>query len=201
MVDVTDTGLENVIGVRGFRTSAGQLPHVDNGFNRCPPDYVSLCSLRQAVEGGESHFVSFYTVHNELMKSCPDLLRRLYHPFYQDRQGDFHPGESQTVFYPIFDYHGELKVRYSHFSIPAGYGTAGEPFEGETRAAFEAISELVSDPGLYCSFVIEPGQLQFVNNRSFGHGRTEYVDSDDKGLKRHLLRLWHREEGGRGYNG
>ena len=201
MVDITDTGIKKAIGVRGFRTNTGQLPHIDNSFNRSPPDYVSMFSLTKSVEGGESRFISFYTVHNELMKRRPDLLRRLYRPFYQDRQGDFRPGESQTVFYPIFTYDGELRARYTHFTIPAGYQTAGKPFEGETKAAFEAISELVSDPSFYCSFIIEPGQLQFVNNRGFGHGRTEYRDSEDKGLKRHLLRLWHRETGGRGYNG
>ena len=201
LVDVTDTGVKKTIGVRGFRTNTGQLPHIDNSFNHCPPDYVSLCSLRQARKGGESRFISFYTVHNELMKRSPHLLRRLYRPFYQDRQGDFRAGESQTVSYPVFEYRRELRVRFTHFTIPAGYQTAGEPFEGETKAAFEAISELVSDPSLYCSFVIEPGQLQFVNNRGFGHGRTEYKDSDDEASKRHLLRLWHRDWGRRSYNG
>lgn len=201
MVDVRDTGIKKAIGVRGFRTRVGQLPHIDNSFNRRPPDYVSLCCLRQAVEGGESQFISFYTVHNELLKNHPQLLERLYRPFYQDRQGDFRPGESQTVEYPVFAYDGKLSARYTHFTIPAGYQTAGEPFEGETKAAFDAISELVSDPSLYCSFMIEPGQLQFVNNLGFGHGRTEYRDAEDPALIRHLLRLWHRDQGARGYNG
>ena len=201
MVDVRDTGIKKTIGVRGFRTNYGQPAHTDNSFNACPPDYVSLLSLRKAEQGGVSKFVSFYTVHNELMRRHPKLLPRLYRGFYQDRQGDFHPGESQTVFFPVFEYAGDLKVRYTHFTIPAGYETAGVPFEGEDREAFEAMSEIVDDPELYCSFVIEPGQLQVVNNRSFGHGRTEYRDPDDQSLRRHLLRLWHRDWGRRGYRG
>ncbi len=67
--------------------------------------------------------------------------------------------------------------------------------------AFEAMSAIVEDPGLCCSFVIEPGQLQVVNNRSFGHGRTEYEDPEDKTLRRRLLRLWHRDWGRRSYCG
>ena len=202
MVDVADTGVKKAIGVRGFRTNVGQPPHIDNSFNACPPDYVSLLSLRKAVRGGVSRFVSFYTVHNELMHRHPDLLPRLYRGFYQDRQGDFGPGESQTVFYPIFTYDdGTLISRYTHFTIPAGYQSAGVPFDGETREAFEAMSRIVEDDALYCSFTIEPGQLQVVNNRSFGHGRTEYVDSEDVAARRHLLRLWHRDWGRRSYCG
>lgn len=205
-IDVTDTGIKKAIGVRGFRTNAGQLAHVDNAFNHCPPDYVSLCSLTKGLEGGESRFISFYTVHNEMLRRHPELLPRLYRPFYQDRQGDFAPGESQTVFYPLFEYTGahaggELRSRYSHFTVPAGYKTAGEPFEGETRAAFEAITEIADDPSLYCAFTMEPGQLQFVNNHGFGHGRTAYKDPEDKSQKRRMLRLWHRDSGRRSYSG
>jgi len=201
MVDVTDTGIKKAIGVRGFRTNAGQPPHIDNSFNASPPDYVSLLSLQKAIRGGVSKFVSFYTVHNEMMCRHAELLPRLYRGFYQDRQGDFRTGESQTVFYPIFEYGNELTARYTHFTIPAGYKTAGVPFDGESRDAFEAVSRIVDDPELYCAFVIEPGQLQFVNNRSFGHGRTEYEDPEDKALRRRLLRLWHRDWGRRSYGG
>lgn len=201
LVDVRDTGVKKAIGIRGFRTNTGQPAHTDNSFNEAPPDYVSLLSLRKAEAGGVSKFVSFYTVHNELVRRHPRLLPRLYRGFYQDRQGDFHPGESQTVFYPVFAYRGSLEVRYTHFTIAAGYQTAGVPFEGETREAFEAMSEIVDDPELYCSFVIEPGQLQVVNNRAFGHGRTEYRDPGDASRRRHLLRLWHRDRGRRGYRG
>ena len=200
MVDVTDTGIKKAIGVRGFRTSYPQPAHTDNSFNHTPPDHVSLLSLRKSIDGGVSKFISFYSVHNELLSRYPDLLPRLYQPFHQDRQGDFRPGEPPTVFYPVFAWDGsELRSRYTHFTIPAGYKTAGVAFDGEDRAAFEAISEIVEDPGLYCSFIIEPGQLQIVNNRSVGHGRGEYVD--DPNARRHLLRLWHREAGRRGYGG
>ena len=201
MVDITDTGIKKAIGVRGFRTRVAQPAHIDNSFNHRPPDYVSLCSIRKAREGGASKFISFYTVHNELMRRAPELLPRLYRPFYQDRQGDFHLGESQTVSYPLFAYDTELRTRYTHFTVPAGYQTAGVPFEGETRAAFEAMSEIVEDPSLYCHFTIEPGQLQFINNRSFGHGRTAYEDMEDPALKRLLLRLWHRDWGRPTYSG
>ena len=71
----------------------------------------------------------------------------------------------------------------------------------EGKAAFEAMSRIIEDPSLYCEFTIEPGQLQFVNNRFCGHGRTEYQDEPDPAKKRHLLRLWHRNWGRRSYHG
>ena len=201
IIHVTDTGIKKAIGVRGFRTNVAQPAHVDNSFNHTPPDYVSLCSLRKAVEGGISQFVSFYSVHNALLQHHPDVLPRLYRPFYQDRQGDFWPGEPQTVFFPIFELNPDLRCRYTQFTIPAGYQTAGVPMDTAGQVAFDTISEAIQDPGLYCEFMIEPGQLQFVNNRFCGHGRTTYQDHPDPDQKRHLLRLWHRDGGRRSYRG
>ena len=89
---------------------------------------MSLLCLRAAREGGASRFVSFYSVHNALLAEHPERLERLYRPFYQDRQGDFWPDEPQTVFFPVFGLGpegGELRCRYTHFTIPAGYETAG----------------------------------------------------------------------------
>jgi hypothetical protein len=201
MVSVRDTGVPKRVGIRGFRTNTAQRPHTDNSFNLCPPDHVSLFSMHKAAEGGVSKFVSFYTVHNEMLRRHPDLLPRLYECFYQDRQGDFRPGEPQFVRNPIFSYDNGLRCRYSHFTIPSGYATAGVAFEGEAKAAFDAVTAIVEDPALYCSFTIEPGQLQIVNNRTIGHGRGEYVDSPEPDKRRHLLRLWHRDWGRRGYSG
>lgn len=200
MVEVTDTGVKKAIGVRGFRTNVPQPAHIDNSFNHTPPDYVSLLSLHQAREGGWSRFISFYSVHNRLLQEAPELLERLYQPFYQDRQGDFWPDEPQTVFYPVFSYDGHLRCRYTHFTIPAGYETAGVEIDEAGRASFEAMTGIVTDPALYCEFMIEPGQIQIVNNQWCGHGRTAYVDDED-GERRLLLRLWHRERGRRSYGG
>lgn len=198
MVEVTDTGIKKQIGVRGFRTNVAQNPHVDNSFNIAPPDYVSLLSLVGTCEGGLSRFISFYTVHNRLEAVHPTLLKRLYLPFYQDRQGDFWPDEPQTASYPVFELNPELRCRYTQYTIPAGYQTAGIPFEGESREAFETMTQIIEDPSLYCEFKMQPGEFQIVNNRYCGHGRTGYVD--DPNARRLLLRLWHRDWGGRGYS-
>ena len=199
LLEVTDTGVKKRIGVRGFRTNVAQPPHVDNSFNRTPPDYVSLLCLHAAREGGASRFVSFCSVHNVLLAEHPRLLERLYRPFYQDRQGDFWPDEPQTVSFPVFELRPDLRCRYTHFTIPAGYETAGVEMDAETRAAFDAVTRAVQDPDLCCEFTLRPGELQFVNNRWCGHGRTAYVDDPER--RRLMLRLWHRDGGSRRYRG
>ena len=162
---------------------------------------MSLLCLQAAREGGASRFVSFYSVHNVLLAEHPALLERLYRPFYQDRQGDFWPDEPQTVFFPVFDLRLDLRCRYTHFTIPAGYETAGVEMDEETRAAFETMTRVVEDPALCCEFTLQPGELQFVNNRWCGHGRASYTDDPEPERKRLMLRLWHRDGGARRYRG
>jgi hypothetical protein len=38
--------------------------------------------------------------------------------------------------------------------------------------------------------MLEPGDLQFLNNRTVLHGRTEFEDDDRLDRKRLMLRLW-----------
>jgi hypothetical protein len=48
---------------------------------------------------------------------------------------------------------------------------------------------------------IERGQVQYINNRQFAHSRTDFTDATDPHLKRHMIRLWTREEGRRSFHG
>ena len=54
---------------------------------------------------------------------------------------------------------------------------------------------------LHVELGFEPGQIQYVNNRATGHARTEFVDFPEPERKRHLVRLWLRDAGRRGYCG
>jgi Taurine catabolism dioxygenase TauD, TfdA family len=55
------------------------------------------------------------------------------------------------------------------------------------------------DTRLWMEFTIERGQLQYLNNREFAHYRSEF--KDDETRKRHLIRLWFREQGRPFYDG
>jgi len=49
--------------------------------------------------------------------------------------------------------------------------------------------------------VLEPGQVQYVNNRACCHRRTAFVDHEDPARRRHLVRMFLRDEAGPGYDG
>ena len=60
---------------------------------------------------------------------------------------------------------------------------------------------LLDAPELRVEFTIERGQVQFINNRQFAHSRTDFTDAPEPHLKRHMIRLWTREEGRRTFHG
>jgi alpha-ketoglutarate-dependent taurine dioxygenase len=73
--------------------------------------------------------------------------------------------------------------------------------DNETSAALAAIQSVFDRPELRIELNFEPGQIQFVNNRATGHARTEFFDYEEPERKRHLVRLWLRDRGKRGYRG
>ena len=59
---------------------------------------------------------------------------------------------------------------------------------------------VVDSPELWVEFTIERGQIQYLNNREFAHSRTDFRDAAEPNRKRHLLRVWTREEGRRTFH-
>ena len=131
----------------------------------------------------------------------PDLLERLYRPFWFDRQREYRLGESPIFSAPVFETAGEVQGRFSTHQITGGYALRGEPLDTEAEAAIAAMLDIFEEDGLSVDFDLEPGQIQFVHNRALGHSRTAFVDHPDPGRKRHLVRLWLRDRGRRAYPG
>jgi alpha-ketoglutarate-dependent taurine dioxygenase len=201
--DVLDTGQQALpgSGVRPDKTSIEIRFHNDNAYNNTPPDFVGLLCLRQAMSGGHSRVISFHSAHNALLTRHPNDLPRLYQPFWFDRQREFHPGDNAVFAAPVFENRGELKARFSVHQINSGYALRGEPIDVEGAAAIAAMFDIVEEDGLSVDFDLEPGQMQFVDNRALGHSRTAFVDYLEPERKRHLVRLWMRDHGRRAYPG
>jgi Taurine catabolism dioxygenase TauD, TfdA family len=203
--DVMDTGakLKPGSGIRPTVTNVDLRFHNDNSYNETPPEYVCLLCLHPAKEGGVSQVMSVATVHRALSERHPELMARLHRPFWYDRHAEHHPGEPTTYAAPIFErgQDGSLKARLALSEIHAGYALRGERMDNETAAALEAVQSVFDQPELHVELGFEPGQIQYVNNRATGHARTEFVDFPEPERKRHLIRLWLRDEGKRGYRG
>lgn len=202
--DVHDTGEKASAGsgVRPDKTNMEQYFHNDNSYNTTPPEYVGLLCVRPARSGGISHVINFYTVHNALLKRHPEVLPRLYQPFYYDRQKEYLPGEPEVIHEPMFTYDGgRLRARLGLFQIQSGYTMKNEPLDEEAKAAIAAVKEVFADRDLTFDFVLERGQLQFANNRELCHRRTGFEDYEDPSKKRLLARMWLRNSGERRYQG
>jgi alpha-ketoglutarate-dependent taurine dioxygenase len=200
--DVCDLGRPPGNGVRPDVTNAEQNFHTDNSYNNVPPHYVGLMCLRTAMAGGVSGIVSFASAHEEMRLKHPDLLPRLYRPFYFDRQREHAPGDVMTTHHAMFEREeGRLISRLSHFQVKNGHKLAGVELDPQAIAALEAFEAILNAPGMAARFQFEPGQMQLIDNRALGHKRTAFRDWPEPDRKRLLVRLWLRDSGSRAYNG
>jgi alpha-ketoglutarate-dependent taurine dioxygenase len=202
LYDVRDTGAALEYGVRRSVTNLDLTFHTDAPWLEHPPELVGLYCLHPAREGGVSRFVSLCTVHNELRRRHPDLLPRLYRPFPWDRQAEHAPGDATVTQRPVFqaDGHG-LTARVNERLIETGAALLGTPVDAEGVEALAAMRAIVDSPALRVELTIERGQVQYLDNRQFAHSRTDFQDAPEPHLKRHLIRIWTREEGRRTFHG
>ena len=200
--DVTDLGRPPGNGVRPDVTNYEQNFHTDNSYNNEPPHYVGLLCVRTAMEGGVSGIVNFATAREEMRRRHPELLDRLYKPYYFDRQREHAPGDVMTTHHPMFECVGDKVIaRLSNFQVRNGHKLANQPLDNEGAAALEAFEAILNEPGLAARFHFEPGQMQLIDNRALGHKRTGFTDWPEAERKRLLVRLWLRDTGSRAYNG
>jgi alpha-ketoglutarate-dependent taurine dioxygenase len=198
LYDVRDTGKTLEYGVRRSVTNLDLTFHTDGPWLGLPPHLVGLYCINPALEGGVSRFVSFCTVHNELRRRHADLLPRLYRPFPWDKQAEHSHADSKVGWQPIFEYDGRTLVgRFNERLIEAGAELAGEPLDAEGKDALDAMRAVVDLPELCVEFTIERGQIQYINNRAFAHSRTDFRDAPEPHRRRHMIRVWTREEGRR----
>ena len=179
LYDVKDTGRALEYGVRVSLTNLDLRFHNDAAWTDFPPEQVGLYCINPAKEGGVSRFVSLGTVHNEMRRKHPDLLPRLYQPYPWDRQAEHGPDEPKVARRPIFQVEGDRwSAGYNERLIQNGAKLAGEPLDAEGADALAAMDAIVNAPELW----------------------VEFVDAPDPALKRHLIRLWTREEGRRAFH-
>ena len=199
--DVHDTGRALEYGVRRSVTNLDLTFHTDAPWLALPPEMVGLYCINPALEGGVSRFVSLCSVHNELRRRHPGRLARLYRSFPWDRQAEHADADGKTTEQPIFRYDGgAFTGAFNEKLVETGASLAGNPLDDDGREALEAMRAIVDSPELWVEFTIERGQVQFINNRQFAHSRTDFRDAPEPHLKRHMVRLWTREEGRRTFH-
>jgi len=174
--------------IRGGRTSSGQVVDIVNAFQ----SYGEY--LAGSIDEGERSEI----VRNACPGpgACGGMYTANTMATAIEAMGMSLPYSSST---PATDPAKVEECRRAGAAVRALMEKDIKPRDIMTRAAFETMTRIVQDPALCCEFTLRPGELQFVNNRWCGHGRTAYVDDPER--RRLMLRLWHRDGGSRRYRG
>lgn len=184
VVDVTDKGVPYSHQSRGYSSNKLLPFHTDGA------DYVGLLCMGTAIDGGLSLLASAAQVYNEILRSRPDDMDVLMRGFYHHRRGQHDPGEpplsAERV--PVFTFHDRL-LHCCYNRNPINWVEK----EGMTLAdrevdALDNLDAILARPDIRLSMNLQKGDMQFVNNYTVLHSRTEYMD--DAAHKRHLVRLW-----------
>ncbi len=205
--NVRDSGTAFGYGVRGSVTNVELNFHTDNAFGQSTPDYVGLFCRHPARQGGVSRFCSLYALHHHIEMASPEALARLYQPMLFDRQKEHAEGDPPVTLAPYFswytgrDNHARMRARANTSLVRKGYEVAGVAMDAELAHALDVIDQISRQNIFWYEAALEKGQIQYLNNRETGHYRSEFTDFDDEHKKRHLYRLWNRNEGHRSYHG
>ena len=190
-VVIKDEGKSMMSGGRYHQTKEGGSFHTDSPQWNKVPDFVGLCCVNPAKKGGESKFVSAYSIHNEILKEHKHFLKILYDQFHFDKRGEYRSDESPTVFEPIFTYdNNHLKLRYLRDYINDGHKIQNMPLSKEQNRALDCLDKIIHDENLAVSYELKQGDMIFLNNGRVLHGRTAFEDFEDIDKKRQMIRTW-----------
>jgi hypothetical protein len=172
---------------RGYQTAGGGVFHCDT----C--DVAALFVLRTAKAGGISLVCSSIAIHNEMVRTHPELAEALYQPMPWSMLEQQRPGEPKWYLQPIFSLHeGHFSCRYvrPHLTQAQKRFPDAPRLTANQIAGMDLFDEMVKRPDFQLVTNFQPGDLQFCNNHVAMHARTAFEDFAEPERRRHLLRLW-----------
>jgi hypothetical protein len=131
-------------------------------------------------------------VHDEILRTRPDLLPILYRGFhYAEREAADTPNGVTARRVPVFSrWQGLVSCRFIRNPIETGAERRGIPLTEPEREALELVSTLAARPDLRLDMMLEPGDMQFCNNYVVSHARGDFTDWPDPLRQRLMVRLW-----------
>lgn len=184
IVRVADLG-KNVdeLGVRSYETAASLDYHSDSS------DVVALYCVRPAMQGGTSTIVSAVAVHDAVVQSRPDLAPLLFEPWSQAS-----PVSLAVEAIPVCARNDDGKVftRYGRRYIDTAreYDASVAPLTPQQTELLDLYDGFLHDPAFALDMAFRPGDIQFLDNFTVMHARTDYVDWPEPERRRELLRMW-----------
>lgn len=169
--------------VRYYRTNKELAVHTDTA------DFVGLLCLHKAKTGGLSRIASSVAVFNELLRTKPHLVPRLFEPLWFDTKGE--GGVRAFPIAPCRYWRGELRTFWQSDYYRTVNRFAHVPrltaLEQELLDSYDGIA---NSPDFHLDMDLEPGDVQLISNHTILHARTGFEDWPEPERRRHLLRLW-----------
>lgn len=156
---------------------------------------AALMCLKTAINGGMSRIASSAALHNQLLKTRPDLLSVLYEGFLQrstDKDAKYGSGHNLSASkIPVFVKHnGEFTCRYIGRFLRRAIESGDVSKNGLELEAVDALDRIAALPEFYLDMSFKEGDIQYLNNGLILHNRTDYTDAPELDKRRYLLRLW-----------
>lgn len=170
---------------RAYRGNDELHMHVDT------QEIVGLMCVQKAKSGGYSALISSLALHNEILRTRPDLLPPLYEGFYFATNEALLTDNPLTPYkVPVFCYvDGKLSCALKMGPVASAAKLLGGLPE-DLAEAMDYVKKLTTSDDLRLTFMLEPGEMLIWNNFTNLHARTAFEDYDEPERKRHLLRLW-----------
>ncbi|KAK3337963.1 hypothetical protein B0H65DRAFT_591981 [Neurospora tetraspora] len=172
--------------------------------NRAQPFHTDLCdvlslyALGVAAYGGESFLASSATIYNEIARLRPDVIHVLakddwpFDEFYKNQYHtrpllyNFSSSDGKQEHGPGFQF-SRRPLTGAHFSPHHPLVPAMSEVQAE---ALDMVYFLAKEHAL--EIQLQKGDMQIFNNFAMLHARSSFVDEGEH--KRHMLRLWLRNE-------
>ncbi len=171
--------------IRGYQTRVHLPFHCDKA------DLVGLMCLQTAKQGGASCISSSVAIHNEILRTRPDLLEALYQPFHIDHRGEGFDDEDPFYMAPVFALHkGHFYARFGQKYVESAQRFSHVPRLTPAQIEWmDLFSTLALSDEFRLDMTFQRGDIQLLNNHLIVHSRTDYEDWPEPERRRHLLRM------------
>lgn len=187
--DVFDEGVKMGTGrVRGYRTSQRLMFHTD----RC--DIVGLLCVHPAKTGGLSSITSSTRVYHEILRDHPEYLAPLQKGYiYANMEEGGNLSTRRVPVYGVYD--GVVSCRILRNTVENSRKMGYAQYDQLESDALAYMDELVNRDDFRLDMMLGRGDMQFINNYTTLHARTEFEDYPEPEKRRHMVRLWLRSNG------
>ncbi len=181
-VTKTELGPDNPTD-RGYKSDRELLLHTDSH------EIVGLMCIEKAAEGGWSKLASAVAVFNRFVETRPDLLEACFEGYFMaTKEASYSDKPVSDNKIPIFCYAGGQLSSMFHRVFYNNANKVRGDMPAPMAEAIAVFTAICDDPAFHVSYMLEPGEMMFINNFTCLHARTPFTDAPTQ--KRNLLRLW-----------